>query len=144
MMNKVILNRLNGFFEAEPFFKAGGVDEASIDAAQAELGVTFIDDYRQFLRIYGGALIGPYPVYGLARVEPMDESLWSVVTVTQHFRRQEWPEVGGWYVISMDHAGNPIGVDESGNVVTYDHDAGARALVAESFEDYLRQRLARL
>lgn len=143
-MKQVIVDRLDELFADEPFMKADGVDESQVDTAQKALGLTFSDDYRQFLTRYGGALVGPYPVYGLARAEPMDERLWSVVAVTQHFRKQSWPGVDHWYVISMDHAGNPIGVDEIGKVVTYDHDAGEMIEVAENFGSYLEHRLSKL
>lgn len=143
-MKQAIVDRLDELFADEPIMKAEGVDQSQVDAAQSALGAVFSDDYRQFLTRYGGALVGPYPVYGLARAEPMDERLWSVVTVTQHFREQSWPGVEHWYVISMDHAGNPIGIDQSGKVITYDHDAGEMIEVAESFERYLEHRLSKL
>jgi hypothetical protein len=37
----------------------------------------------------------------------------------------------------MDHAGNPIGVDGCGKLLTFDHDAGAKVEVACDFETYL-------
>jgi hypothetical protein len=143
-MKQVIVDRLDAIFADEPFMMAGGVDEPLIDAAQAALGVTFSDSYRQFLKRYGGVLVGAYPMFGLARAEPMDERLWSVVTVTDHFRQQSWPGVEHWYVISIDHAGNPIGIDESGKVVTFDHDAGEMLELAEDFDSYLGDRLSKL
>jgi cell wall assembly regulator SMI1 len=143
-MNQAIVDQLDALFAEEPFMKADGVDESEIQVAEEILRVTFSDDYRKFLKRYGGALIGPYPMYGLARAEPMDDRLWSVVAVTQHFRKQLWPGVDSWYVISMDHAGNPVGVNESGAVFTYDHDLGERVQVAERFSDYLEQRLSKL
>jgi hypothetical protein len=143
-MKQVIVDRLDELFADEPFMKAGVADDAKVDAAQEALGVVFSDQYRQFLKRYGGALVGPLPVYGVARSEPMDENLWSVVGVTQHFREQSWPGVEHWYVISMDHAGNPIGIDESGKVLIYDHDAGEMIELAEDFERYLERCLSKL
>jgi cell wall assembly regulator SMI1 len=143
-MKQAIQDRLDELFVDEPFMKAGRVDEVKVDAAQEALGVVFSEDYRQFLKKYGGALVGPLPVYGVARAEPMDEELWSVVAVTRHFREQSWPGVEQWYVISMDHAGNPIGIDKSGKVLTYDHDAGVTIELAEDFERYLERCLSKL
>lgn len=143
-MKQAIQDRLDELFASDPFMKAGAVDEAKVDAAQQALGVVFSKEYWQFLKRYGGALVGPLPVYGVARAEPMDEELWSVVTVTRHFRKQSWPGVEHWYVISMDHAGNPIGIDESGKVLTYDHDAGETIELAEDFERYLERCLSKL
>jgi hypothetical protein len=67
----------------------------------------------------------------------MDENLWFVVDVTEHFRRQSWPGTDQWYVVSMDHAGNPIGVDDAGTVNSFDHDAGVMVQVASDFESFL-------
>jgi cell wall assembly regulator SMI1 len=143
-MNRTTLNRLEEFFARAPFMKAGGVDVRTIQAAEEELRVAFVDDYRQFLSRYGGALVGPYPVYGLARADPMDVRLWSVVGVTEHFRKQAWPGADSSYVISMDHAGNPICIDGTGKVVSFDHDAGEMVDVARDFDSYLQHCLSGL
>lgn len=143
-MKQLIVDRLDALFVADPFLKAGGVDESRIHAGEDAIGVAFTSDYRKFLSRYGGAMVGPYPIFGLARAEPMDEKLWSVVAVTRHFREQAWPGVDRWYVISMDHAGNPIGIDESGKVFSYDHDACETIEVAQDFESYLEHCLSML
>ena len=143
-MNQTTVERLDALFMDEPLLKGGGVGTACIDAAERDLGVVFSDDYRQFLGSYGGALVGPYPVYGLVRADPMDARLWSVVTVTKHFRAQSWPGSDRWYVISMDHAGNPIGIDASGKVHVYDHDSGELVEIATSFEQFLVSCLSKL
>jgi cell wall assembly regulator SMI1 len=140
-MNQAMLDLLDDFFAKEPFMKAGGVESPEIEAAEAALGVAFSEDYKQFLRRYGGAIVGAYPVYGLARAEPMDENLWSVVDVTEHFRKQSWPGTDRSYVISMDHAGNPIGINESGKAVCFDHDAGEMIEVASDVDAYLQRCL---
>ena len=85
--------------------------------------------------------MGPYPVFGLASAEPMDNRLWSVVNVTEHFRKQDWPGVDAAYVISMDHSGNPICVDGNGRVVSFDHDARELVNVSDDFDAYLRHCL---
>lgn len=136
-MQQSTLNLLNDFFAKLPFMKGGQVGATEIDDAERILGVNFSADYREFLERFGGAIVGPYPVYGLRRCEPMSAHLWSVVKVTEHFRSQPWPGAGGWYVISMDHAGNPIGVDDSGKLFCFDHDAGETIEIAPDFETYL-------
>lgn len=67
----------------------------------------------------------------------MDARLWSVVRVTQHFRIERWPGADAWYVVSMDQAGNPIGADDLGRIITYDHDANEMIEVAPDFESFL-------
>jgi hypothetical protein len=136
-MKPSTIDLLNDFFARMPFMKGGKTSAAEIDIAEGALGVHFSADYRTFLEQFGGAIVGPYSVYGLRRAEPMDGFLWSVVSVTQHFRSEAWPGADGWYVISMDHAGNPIGVDNCGKLLTFDHDAGVMVEVASDFETYL-------
>jgi cell wall assembly regulator SMI1 len=142
-MKQSTLESLDRLFAEMPMMRAPSVGTAEIDSAQRTLGVTFSDDYREFLSRYGGAMVGPYPVYGLSRAEPMDTRLWSVVDVTEHFRQQSWPGSDKWYVISMDHAGNPVGIDPDGMAISFDHDAGEMVLVAESLDAYLQYCLAR-
>ncbi len=83
-------------------------------------------------------------IYGLARSELMDEKLWSVIGVTEYFRKQRWPGTAEAYVISMDHAGNPVCIDGIGRVVSFDHDAGEIIEVANDFESYLEKCFTRL
>lgn len=136
-MKQSTFDRLDQFFGDAPFMCGGGVGADQIESAQRTLDVVFSPEYRQFLIKYGGALVGPYPIYGLARAEPMDEHLWSVTEVTRHFRDQNWPGVERVYVISMDHAGNPIYISADGKVMTFDHDAGRLAEVAPDLDAYL-------
>jgi hypothetical protein len=143
-MNQIIFDRLDQLFVEEPILRASGASPHEIQAAEQTLGVVFSEDYRWFLHMYGGAVVGPYAIYGLSRSELMDEKLWSVVSVTEHFRKQSWPGTAGAYVISMDHAGNPIGIDETGRAVSFDHDAGEMIEVANDFGSYLESCLARL
>jgi SMI1 / KNR4 family (SUKH-1) len=102
--------------------------------------VKLAEDYKEFIRRYGGAIVGPFPIYGLREVEPMgDES--TLLEVTKIFRQQPWPGVENWAVISMDHAGNPVGLDAEGKVWISDHDFGAIQLLAPNFEAYLQRCL---
>ena len=83
-------------------------------------------------------MVGPCPILGLRAAEVMDEAESSVVDVTLTYRNEGWPGCDEWYVVSVDHAGNPVGVARDGSVWLSDHDAGETARVADSFEGYLR------
>lgn len=124
-------------FEEFPFMKAESVSEEEMNSIEASLGVRFDSDYKQFVLKYGGAIVSPFPIYGLRQAEPMDDELWSVSIVTMHYRNEGWPGTQDWYVISSDHADNPVGITPEGKVVSYDHDYGEMVDVAESFETYL-------
>ena len=110
--------------------------EDEISRAASVLGCTFADDYVTFLRRYGGATVGVSEIYGLRPVEVMGVE-WSVVKVTQRYRRDGFPGTEVWHVISGDGYGNPIGIARDGRVMISDHDAGGISVLEDSFEDFL-------
>lgn len=131
---------LDDLFSRTPILRAEVVDPSEIAAAEAEVGVPLSRDYKDFVARYGGAIVGPFRVFGLRKAIPMGKNEASFVEITNIFRRQGWPEVAKWAVISMDHGGNPVGLDEAGKIWISDHDAGGVQIIAHDFEDYLRRR----
>ncbi len=138
-MNNGTWKSLEDMFETFPMMKAGPVSDLEIDSAEQNLGVLFGQDYRGFIARYGGALVGPYPIFGLKKAVPMSKNDFSVIEVTNRFRNAGWPGVEQWIVISMDHSGNPIGIGGDGRVRISDHDNGGIAIIADSFEDFLKK-----
>lgn len=134
---------LDDRFSESPILRAEGVSLSEVADAEREVGVKLAEDYKEFIRRYGGAIVGPYPIFGLRNVEPMGNGS-TLLEVTKSFRRQPWPGVENWAVISTDHCGNPIGLDADGKVWISDHDAGAIQLLAPNFEAYLRKRCLHL
>lgn len=86
-------------------------------------------------------MLGSTPLFGLYPVPVMDESLFSVVSVTQYYRAHDWPLGDGGYVISMDLAGNPIWIQTDGSLASYDHDLGSQVFVSHNLEGYLHDKL---
>lgn len=128
-------------FVKYPMMVATGVPDSAISEVEAQLHVTFADAYRTFLRRYGGAMVGDSPILGLACADAMGSDLWSVAEVTERFRRDAWPGTAGWYIISVDGAGNPIGVDENGEVWLSDDDTGEIVRMAHNVEEFLRRKV---
>jgi hypothetical protein len=138
-------NRLDQEFREFPMMRASELPTAEeIDLASKHLGVAFSADYRDFLARYGGAMVGPYPIFGLRRAEVMGKSHWSVVEVTLKFRASEPQLPTTWIVFSQDHAGNPIAMDTAGTIWIHDHDFGGLAKLGPSFEQYIRTRCLKL
>lgn len=135
---------LEDLFSRTPILKAEGVESHEIADAEREVGLALAEDYKEFIRRYGGAIVGPFRVFGLRRAVPMGRNEASFVEVTRTFRQQHWPGVEKWAVISMDHAGNPIGIDEEGIIWVSDHEARAVQAIAANFEDYLRRQCLHL
>lgn len=129
--------RIDEMFTKHPIMRAEGVSYQEINASTAEIGIPLPDDYREFIHRYGGAIVGPFPIFGLRRATPMAKDEGSVIDVTRQFREQGWPGTDAWVVFSLDHAGNPIGLDRHGKVWISDHDARVVELLANDFEDYL-------
>lgn len=133
-------NAIEAMFVRHPVMKAGPVAYDEIDTAAATANVQLPKDYREFIHRYGGAIVGPLPIIGLRKAPAMARSESSVFELTERFRRQGWREVENWLIISVDHAGNPVGLDKDGKVWINDHDAGVVEPIAENFESFLRKR----
>jgi hypothetical protein len=132
------LKRLDQMFAESPILRAEEAPtENEIDEASNAVGIPFSKDFREFLARYGGATVGPYPVFGLRPSEVMDDR-WSVVEVTKEVRASGIEGIDGWVIVSEDHSGNPVGMDGDGKVWIYDHDFGGVSELAPSFEEYLR------
>lgn len=140
MMNEIMKLLQEALAEA-PVLRADSLPTIEeIDKASHELGVPFVADYREFLLTFGGAMVGPYPIFGLRPVEVMGTDHWSVVDVTIQYRNDGVPGTEEWIVFSEDHAGNPVGIDADGKVWIHDHDFGGITLLSLTFEGYLRAR----
>lgn len=144
-MTNDTLERLRAKLAESPVLRADSLPSSEeIDHASHELGVPFGTDYREFLLMFGGAMIGPYPIFGLRPVEVMGDDHWSVVDVTRQYRNDGVPGSEAWVVISEDHSGNPVGMDSDGAIWIHDHDCGGIAPLAKDFEEYVRKQCLNL
>lgn len=138
-MTNEMIERLRAKLAESPILRAESLPTSEeVDHASQELGVPFVADYRQFLLMFGGAMVGPYPIFGLRPVEVMGDDHWSVVDVTRHYRNDGVPGTEKWIVFSEDHSGNPVGMDADGVVWIHDHDFGGLTELAPTFEAYVR------
>ena len=133
------LTTLEAMFQRHPVMGAEPVARAEIDALETSIGFQLPADYREFVEKFGGAIVGPFSIYGLRAARAMGAGESSALKVTDRFRADGWPGVEKWLVVSMDQAGNPVGLDASGRILISDHDAGAVQPLASSFEEYLRK-----
>lgn len=139
------IQKLDELFDNSPIMRAADVPTVQeVDAASKDLGVSFEDDYREFILRYGGATVGPYPIFGLRKWELVDRDRWSVLDMTKEIRRAGIEKIVSWLVISEDHAGKPVGLDNDGRVWTYDHDFGGVSELATDFEQYIRVQCLKL
>lgn len=144
-MMRETLQDVERYFRQSPELRGEPATQDVIDEAQRILGCRFSQSYVEFLSRFGCGVIGADPIYGLGpeKVDAMgiDDS---VVKQTQRFRAQKWPSVENWYITSADGRGNPVGINVDGKVRLVDHDVGDVVVVAEDFDSFLRQKLARV
>jgi len=137
-MQQDTINTLDAFFQKTPIMKAGPVPRPEIDTALGNFQFSLPEDYLTFIEKYGGAIVGPYRIYGLRKAPSMGSKEASVLDITDRFVKQHWLGVENWLVISTDLSGNPIGLASDGKVWISDHDHGQVTVVATSFEEFLR------
>lgn len=118
---------------------AGSVPMNEIRELIEEIGFDLPTDYIEFVLRYGGAIVGPYTVFGLRAAPAMAVRENSAIEVTKRFRQEGWSETENWLVISKDHAGNPIGLDHTGKIWRIDHDGRVVECLAENFEQFLSE-----
>jgi hypothetical protein len=136
-MTKSLFSKLDADFAELPVLMAGPTSDQTIDEIRAFAGFDLPDCYRSFVVRYGGAIVGPYSIFGKGASPAMGSSEASVSEVTKRFREQGWPGTEDTLVISMDHAGNPITLNAYGHVYRYDHDSGVTEKLADTFEAFV-------
>lgn len=138
-MRAETLHALDTMFRESPVMCAGTATREEVDQLESSIGFRLPDDYREFVERFGGAIVGPFSVYGVQGSDAMGDDESSALDVTNRFRSDGWQGTDQWLVVSMDHSGNPVGLDREGKVWISDHDAGAIQELAPTFEDYLRR-----
>lgn len=134
------IERLDTMFSESPVMCSDEIPtNEEVNIAEQLIGVPFPEEYREFILKYGGAVVGPYPIFGLRSADVMDEDRWSVVEITNQIRQIGIDDANKWIIVSEDHAGNPIGMDGDGKIFIYDHDFGGVSEIATSFEEYIRR-----
>lgn len=123
-------------FNRFPALKGGEVPFEEIDAASDAIGISFPQEYRDFIRRYGSAIVGSFPIFGLRPIDALGNQ-WSVIDTNRYYRRQQWIGVESWLIVSADLSGNPIGIDTQGVVWLSDHDYGSIEELARTFEEFL-------
>jgi cell wall assembly regulator SMI1 len=126
-LEKFLLDEDNSEFTGKP-----ATDE-QISNAEDKLGVKFSDDYIEFIKLFGGAYAG-IEIRAFDNAACMGKE--SVVDFTLALRTSH-PEVQDTYVISDDGSGNPIMMNQHGEVIIYYHDSGESETLALSLGEYI-------
>lgn len=78
-------NLLEQKFADFPILRATPATPEEIEKAALDLNCQFHEDYVEFLRRYGGAMVGPYPIFGLNVPEVMGDPGTVVAVTSQVF-----------------------------------------------------------
>jgi hypothetical protein len=141
-MKQETIELLDKEFARFPVLCSEGVTKEEIALASQQVNLPVPPDLQAFLLRYGGAIVGPFPIFGLRRAEAMNQSSWNIIDVNQRFHRQHWHGIETWLIVSIDHAGNLFGIAPDERVWLSDHDTGETVFVADSFEEFIHSCLA--
>jgi hypothetical protein len=136
-MKPKTLARLEEEFRSFPVMSSGPPAESAWKMELARLDFSPPEDYVEFIRRFGGSIVGSYSIIGVGASSAMGSEEESVADFTAMFRADGWPGSDDWIVFSKDLAGNPIGLDKNGAVWTWDHDSREIVKLADSFELFL-------
>lgn len=126
-----------------PILVAGPVTNAEVNEIQVFAEFQLPKSYCEFVRRYGAAIVGPYPVFGCGASKAMGVMDASVIDVTKRFRADNWPNTDKALVVSTDHAGNAFTLEASGRVNCFDHDCGVSETIFDTFEGFLEWCMSR-
>lgn len=114
------------------FFATGGVDEETVAAMEEELGLSFADDYRNYLKECGQAIADGHELTGSHKSARLN-----VVSITQKYRKKYNEIPDDWYIVEdLGIDGIMIWQSEDGTV--YETNSACEANeIAESLAEYM-------
>ena len=115
-MNAETWRALDRLFKKSPILRAATApSREEVLKSLEQLGRPAHEDYVEFVERYGGATVGPLPIFGLRVSETMGKP-WHVVEVNEGYRAQRWPGVDDWLVGGVNKPSSAVPT-ESGPTV---------------------------
>jgi hypothetical protein len=141
-MNDTLMQRLAHFLAKEEHDTLRGRPalDGEIKAAEEKLNVKFHDDYKDFIKRFGGAYAG-LDIHAFSNGSSLGKE--TVVELTLEFRESyagdaRAVELNKSYVIAITCTGDPIIINPVGEVVALYHDSDEREVLAASLEELLQ------
>lgn len=143
-MKQTLVDRLSSFFEKNPTLKGKPATEEQITGAEKALGVKMDEDYKTFIRHFGGAYAG-IAVHAFANGSSVGNE--TVEELTDRGRKlfneaDLFPEINDSIVIADDGSGNPIAIEPNGEVVLFDYDTEEKQILSASFEQFIEDNFS--
>ncbi|RYE18765.1 MAG: SMI1/KNR4 family protein [Sphingobacteriaceae bacterium] len=138
-MNQDLINRISNYLiDNDENYSQNTATESEIISAENTLKLTFDDDYKQFIQLFGGCYVGE-SIYAFKNSNDLENT--TVVELTQQLRNQLAGTPNDYYAISFDGAGNPIAMNQEGQVMLLDYNTGEQNVLASSFEKLIENNL---
>ena len=136
-MNQELNNRITNYLGEESYIDNRATDD-EIKIAEEDLSVTFDSDYKEFIKLFGGCYVG-ISIYAFKSSDDLEGD--TILDLTKQYKQQSLPGANLYYVISFDGSDNPIAINESGEVVIYNHDSAQMETLYNSFEEMIKEVL---
>jgi len=79
-MNQNTITAIRRFFQETPILQGEPTASIEVEQVEAQLDTTFNSDYKQFIILFGGSMLGTRPIYGINNSEVMENK--TVVDLT--------------------------------------------------------------
>lgn len=140
-MKPEIINKLNAFFQKNPTMLGEAATNEQIINAEKELNVIIDEDYKEFIKNFGGAYAG-LAIHAFINGTSIGNE--TIIDLTNNARElfndaNLFSEINESLVIADDGSGNPIAIMSNGKVVLFDYDTEERQILSNSFEEFIEE-----
>lgn len=134
-MQQQLLESINNYLVRDELLKGEPATKEQIEQAESELGISLNNDFKEFIRLFGGSYVG-IAIYGFNNCNMLASD--TVISLTQAFRESyigciKEHDLYNSCVISVTGSGDSIAIDDKGRIQIYYHDSGESTIIAESF-----------
>jgi hypothetical protein len=136
-MEESLILRIKEFLGNTDYIENVSTD-SELSEAEKELNVTLDDEYKFFVKNFGGCFVG-LDIFALKNSKNLEQI--TFIDLTKSFRKQGYPNMDNKYVISFDGSGNPICINSKGEVLLFDHDIGEYSKIANSFNKLISDNI---
>lgn len=140
-MKQEIINKLNAFFQKNPTMLGEAATNEQIINAEKELNVILDEDYKEFIKNFGGAYAG-LAIHAFINGTSIGNE--TIIDLTNNARKlfndaNLFSEINESLVIADDGSGNPIAIMSNGKVVLFDYDTEEKQILSNSFEELIEE-----
>lgn len=137
IMEESLIIRIKEFLGDVDYTKNISTD-LEISEAEKELNIILNDEYKFFLKTFGGCYLG-LDIFAINNSDDMEQV--TFIDLTKSYRKQGYLDIDDKYVISFDGSGNPIYMNSKGEVFLFDHNNGEQNKIANSLNELISNNI---